>query len=37
MSVAEAAEVAGVNGNKLYPLLNHRGMSIEQAIRHIGG
>jgi hypothetical protein len=37
MSVAEAAEIAGVKGNKLYPLLNHRGMTIEQAIKHVGG
>ena len=37
MSVAEAAELAGVNKNLLYPLLNHRGMSAEEAIRHVGG
>lgn len=37
MSVAEAAEIAGVVGNRLYPLLNHKGMSIERAIEHVRG
>jgi hypothetical protein len=32
-----SAETAGVNRNSLYPLLNHRGMTIEAAIRHLGG
>lgn len=37
MSVSEAAELAGVKRNSLYPLLNHHGLSIEQAIKRVGG
>lgn len=37
MSIAEAADLAGVSNNALYPLINNHRMSIDEAIRHVGG
>jgi hypothetical protein len=36
-TVSEVAELTGVDRNRLYPLLNHSGLSIEDAVQRAGG